>query len=106
MGDAAFEVDLDREKVFISKRWLGRTELANLLTERLASLDYNVGQLASAIEHLDRTLGSLESFSLRLTPEVAEQLRQTAERQGQPAGAVIREALVSYLVGASLGKLG
>ena len=62
-----FEVDLDNERVFVDSRWLDRGELAKMLTERLASMDYNVGQLSSAIEFLDSTLKSLESFTVRLT---------------------------------------
>jgi hypothetical protein len=101
-----FEVDLDNEKIFMDNRWLARTELAAMLTERLASMDYNVGRLSMAIEYLDKTIKALESFSVRLTPEVAAQLRDTANRGGLPIGAVIREAVVSYLVGGALSKLG
>jgi len=101
-----FEVDLDNEKVFMDNRWLARTELATMLTERLASMDYNVGRLSMAIEHLDKTIKALESFTVRLTPEVAAQLRDTANRGGLPIAAVIREAVVSYLVGGALSKLG
>jgi hypothetical protein len=101
-----FEVDLDNEKVFVDSRWLDRGELAKMLTERLASMDYNVGKLSSAIEFLDATLKSLESFTVRLTPDVAAQLRDSAARSSLPVGAVIREAVISYLVGAALSKLG
>ena len=101
-----FEVDLDNEKVFMDNRWLARTDLATMLTERLASMDYNVGRLSMAIEHLDKTIRALESFTVRLTPEVAAQLRDTATRGGLPIAAVIREAVVSYLVGGALSKLG
>jgi hypothetical protein len=104
--ETKFEVDLDNEKVFVDSKWLSRTELAKMLAERLATMDYNVGQLSMAIEHLDKTLKTLESFSVRLTPEVAAQLRDTAARTGLPIGAVIREAVVSYLVGGALSKLG
>ena len=100
-----FEVDLDNEKVFVDSRWLDRGELAKMLTERLASMDYNVGRLSSAIEFLDSTLKSLESFTVRLTPDVGAQLRDTATRSNLPVGAVIREAVISYLVGAALSKL-
>jgi hypothetical protein len=106
MDAAPFDVDLDREKVFVDNRWLGRNELAGMLSERLAAMDYSIGRLSSALEQLDDTLRSLESFSVRLTPDVAAQLRETAGKQGVPIGAVIREAVVSYLVGAALSKLG
>jgi len=33
-------------------------------------------------------------------------LRESANRSGLPVGAVIREAVISYLVGAALSKLG
>ena len=101
-----FEVDLDNERVFVDNQWLSRTDLSSMLAKRLASMDFNVGQLSMALEHLDTTVKSLESFSVRLTPEVAAQLRQTATRTGLHHGAVIREAVVSYLVGAALSKLG
>ena len=101
-----FEVDLDNERVFVDSRWLDRGELAAMLTERLASMDYNVGKLSAAIEFLDSTLKSLESFTVRLTPDVAAQLRDTATRSNLPVGAVIRESVISYLVGAALSKLG
>jgi len=101
-----FEVDLDNEKIFLDDKWYSRGELTGLLTQRLASMDYNVGKISSAIEHLDKTIKSLEGFSVRLTPETAAQLRETANRAGIPVGAVIREAVVSYLVGAALSKLG
>ena len=101
-----FEVDLDNERVFVDNRWMDRGELTKILTERLASMDYNVGRLSSAIEYLDSTLKSLESFTVRLTPDVAAQLRDTAFRSNLSASAVIRESVISYLVGAALSKLG
>jgi hypothetical protein len=104
--EESFEVDLDNERVFVDEQWLSRGDLANMLSQRLATMDYNVGRLSLAIEHLDKTIKMLESFSVRLTPEVAAQLRDTAARSGLNTGAVIREAVVSYLVGAALSKLG
>ncbi len=104
--NVAFQVDYDNEKVFVENRWYSRAELARILTERLASLDYNIGALSAAVEYLDHTLRTLESFAVRLTPDVAGQLRETARRAGLPVEAVIREAVVSYLVGAALSKLG
>ncbi len=104
--ESKFEVDLDNERVFVDNHWLDRTELAKMLTERLASMDYNVGRLSSAIEFLDSTIKSLQSFTVRLTPDVAAQLRDTAARSDLPVGAVVREAVISYLVGAALSKLG
>jgi hypothetical protein len=103
--DEGFEVDLDNEKVFLDNRWFSRADLAGLLSQRLASMDYNIGRLSGAIEHLDRTLKTLESFSVRLTPEVAAQLKETARRTGLNTAAVIREAVISYLVGVALSKL-
>jgi hypothetical protein len=105
MNDA-FEVDLEKERIFVDNRWLSRTELAAMLAQRLASMDYNVGKLSMAIEYLDKTMKSLEHFSVRLTPEVAAQLTETAKRSGIPVGALIREAVISYLVGSALSKLG
>ena len=102
----AFEIDYDNEKVLVEDRWLGKQDLANMLAERLASMDYNVGRLSAALEFLDQSLKSLETFSVRLSPEVAAQLRQMAEAKGLATGAVIREAVVSYLIGAALTKLG
>ncbi|MBN2494491.1 MAG: hypothetical protein JXR96_07880 [Deltaproteobacteria bacterium] len=105
-SEAPFEIDLDQEKVFFDSRWLSRTELAEMLAQRLASMDYNIARLSAAVEQLDRAVQAAESFSVRLSPEVAAQLRDTAARQSMPVGAVVREAVVSYLVGAALSKLG
>lgn len=104
--NAGFEVDLDSEKILVDGHWYDRAGLAGLLSERLASMDYNIARLSAAVEHLDTTIKLSETFSVRLTPEVAAQLRQTAERNQMPPAAVIREAVVSYLVGAALSKLG
>ena len=101
-----FEIDLDNEKVFMDNKWYTRADLAGMLTERLASMDYNVGNISTAIEQLDHTIKTMESFSVRLTPETAAQLRDSASRSDLPVGAVIREAVISYLVGAALSKLG
>ncbi|RME30407.1 MAG: hypothetical protein D6806_00275 [Deltaproteobacteria bacterium] len=101
-----FEVDYDNEKVLVDDRWLGKDDLAGMLAERLASMDYNIGKLSAALEFLDRSLKSLETFSVKLSPEVAAQLRQMAQSKGLAPGAVIREAVVSYLIGAALSKLG
>jgi hypothetical protein len=101
-----FDVDLDNEKVFYDNRWMSRADLAALLGQRLASMDYNIARLSSAIEHLDRTLKTLETFSVKLTPETAAQLKETAHRTGITVGGVIRESVISYLVGVALSKLG
>ena len=101
-----FEIDLDNEKVFMDNRWYSRADLTGMLTQRLASMDYNVGNISTAIEQLDQTIKNMESFSVKLTPETAAQLRDSANRSNLPIGAVIREAVISYLVGAALSKLG
>jgi hypothetical protein len=103
--DPTFEINLEKETIFVDNKWYSRGELTTLLGQRLASMDYNIGVLASAVEHLDKTIKSLESFSVRLTPETAAQLRETASRAGVEVGAVIRESIISYLVGAALSKL-
>lgn len=105
-SEETFDVDLDQEKIFFDQRWLSRAEMAGMLAQRLASMDYNIGRLSLAVEHLDRTLKSAETFSVRLSKETADQLRETAQRAGLPPGAMIREAVVSYLVGVALSKLG
>jgi hypothetical protein len=104
--DETFDVDLDQEKIFFDQRWLSRADLAGMLAQRLASMDYNIGRLSLAVEYLDRALKSAETFSVRLSKETADQLRETAQRAGLPPGAMIREAVVSYLVGVALSKLG
>ena len=101
-----YGIDLEQERVFVDQRWMSRAELTELLTQRLASMDYNVAQLSAAVEQLDYALKMAESFSVRLPPEVAAQLKDTADRQGMAPASVIREAVVSYLVGAALSKLG
>ncbi len=106
MEQPTFEVDLDNEKIFVDNRWMSRADLTGMLSQRLASMDYNIGRLATAVEHLDNAIKTLQSFTVRLTPDVAAQLKETAGRLGLPIGAVIREAVVSYLVGAALSKLG
>ena len=65
MEQPRFEVDLDNEKIFVDNRWLSRTELAGALTERLASMDYSVGNLSAAIEQLDETLAVIEAMKMQ-----------------------------------------
>ena len=105
MSESKFDIDLEQERVFVDQRWLDRAGVTELLTQRLASMDYNVAQLSAAMEQLDLALKQAETFDVRLPPEVAAQLKDIAARQGMPVGSVIREAVVSYLVGAALSKL-
>ena len=102
---ATFQVDADTEKILVNDRWLSRTELSEFLIERLASMDYNVALLTSAVEYLDKTMSSMETFSVRLNPEMAAHLRESAEHSGQSAGAIIRHALAAYLMSNSGEKL-
>jgi hypothetical protein len=103
--DEKFEIDPDTEKVLVDSKWMSKAEMAAKLAERLASMDYHIGKLSAAMEYLDTNLKSFETFSVRLAPEVADQLRQAAGRQSVHVAALIREAVVSYLVGLSLNSL-
>ncbi len=105
MPDKVYEIDLEQERIFVDQRWMGRVDLTSQLTQRLASMDYNVAHLSAAVEQLDHAIKSAESFSVRLPADVAAQLKDTAGRLGSPVGSVLREAVVSYLVGAALSKL-
>ncbi len=103
--DEKFEIDPDMEKVKVDNKWMSKAELANKLAERLASMDYHIGQLSAAMEYLDTNLKSFEAFSVRLAPEVADQLRQAAGHRSIHVAALIREAVISYLLGLSLNSL-
>ena len=103
--DEKFEIDPDTEKVLVENKWMSKADMAGRLAERLASMDYHIGRLSAAMEYLDTNLKSFETFSVRLAPEVADQLRQAAGRQSVHVAALIREAVVSYLVGLSLNSL-
>ena len=105
MPNSVYEIDLEQERIFVDQRWRGRVDLTGRLTQRLASMDYNVAHLSAAVEQLDHAIKSAETFSVRLPADVALQLKDTAGRQGVPVASVIRESVVSYRVGAALSKL-
>ncbi len=91
MGE--FEVDLDGEQVLFDGTWYSKDELGRKIKTMVESGDFRVSRPSAALEHLQTSLGSLRTVTVRLPADVAEALGEAAARTGQPVSTMVREAL-------------
>jgi len=93
-----FEIDLDREKIFVQDEWLAQDELAARIRDKVDKKDFSdLSLLSEAVERLQTVLSESRSLEVRLTREVAESFTKIAQKTGEQVGAVMRKVLQAYL---------
>ncbi|NOZ86833.1 MAG: hypothetical protein GXP49_11280 [Deltaproteobacteria bacterium] len=93
-----FEIDLDKERVFVHKEWLAVDELAARLKDKVERRDFSdLSLLSEALERLQAVLNDAKELKVRVTKEVAESYETIAKRSGQPVQSIMRAALNNYL---------
>ena len=100
-----FEIDLDKEKVFVQDEWLAVDELAARVKDKLDRKDFaDLSLLSEALERLQTVLCEAKTLEVRVTSEVADSYETIAQRSGQPLQSVLRAALNYYLTGEEANK--
>jgi hypothetical protein len=92
-----YEVDLEAERVLFEGEWLRREDLSARIQRALASLDFRVSGLGSALEYLGWALGVARPYQVRLMPEDAERLEQLSRRASVDPRSLLRHAALAYL---------
>ena len=92
-----FEINIDNEKIRVSDEWLTVAEISDRIKRKVEAGDYRVAQLSMALEQLETTLQSIQTLSVKLTPEVKSALDTIAEFEEEPLQVVVRRALVHYV---------
>jgi hypothetical protein len=95
--EGAYEIDLDRERVFFEGEWLGCQELADKIRRMIDSQDFRIGTAGNALEYLQTCLATAREFSVRLAPQDVVLLERHAQRSGIDTGVFIRQAVQAYL---------
>jgi|GEM_PF-6681626 len=93
----SYPIDIESETLQLDGEWYTRDELARSIKRQLDANDFSIGRLASALEHLNHTIGNLRTVALRVVPEMQEKLIHEAARQSRPVGALVRDAIAAYL---------
>ena len=93
-----FEIDLDREKIFVQEEWLAQDELAARIRDKVDKKDFtNLSLLSEAVERLQAVLAESREMKVRLTREVADSYLKISEKNGEAVESVMRRVLQAYL---------
>jgi len=100
-----FEIDLDREKIFVQDEWLALDELSARLRDKIDQQDFaDLSVLSEALERLQTVLSEAHEMTIRVTREVADSYRTIAEKSGEPLEQILRRVLSNYLTSADASQ--
>jgi len=91
------DVDLESEKVFFDGAWAGRAELSGRISQMMASGDFKIGRLASALEALDLAVATARVVQFKLSAENYAKLEAAGQKLGKNAAEFARDLLVQVL---------
>lgn len=92
-----FEIDLDSECVWLGDAWFNRDDLVHKIRAMMDAGDFQIALASNALEELTKALASARLLALRMTPEMSDALHNVAQQMERPIGAIVREAVASYL---------
>lgn len=97
MDKAAYDVDIDAQKVNYEGEWLTKDELAGKIRKMIDGQDFRIGAAGNALEFLQKTLANVREFSVKIGPSDADCLQRHAQKAGLETGVFIRQAILAYL---------
>ncbi len=92
-------LDIDEGKIQFEDGWHSVEDLKAKIKESIDSGNYDVAEIATALKSLESVVEQTQEVQFKLLEDTAEKLQKVAEKRSVSIGAVIRDALASYLGG-------
>ena len=95
--DILKKVNLDEGTILVDDKWLSKEDLSKVIKEKMEKGDYTIGNIAGALEELERVLAGSGELTARVPKDVFESYSTLGEKSGESARAWVRKGLMAYL---------
>ena len=90
-------IDLEEGKIRVGDKWLTEDEIRYIIKMKVDSDDYNVADLAVALQTLISELNKSAVLRVRVPKEMAEEFEKLSKEKGESVQSVLRSILINYL---------
>ncbi len=90
-------IDLEEGKIRVKGKWLTEDEIRYAIKMKVSSDDYNVADLANALQTLITEMNKSTVLKVRVPKEMAEEFAKIAKQRGESLESTLRNILMDYL---------
>jgi plasmid stability protein len=90
-------IDLEEGRIRIKGKWLTEDEIRYAIKMKVSSDDYNVADLANALQTLITEMNKSTVLKIRVPKEMAEEFGKIAKQKGESMESTLRYILMDYL---------
>jgi hypothetical protein len=90
-------IDLEEGRIRIKGKWLTEDEIRYAIKMKVSSDDYNVADLANALQTLIAEMNKSTVLKVRVPKEMAEEFGKIAKQRGETLESTLRYILMDYI---------
>jgi hypothetical protein len=90
-------INIEESKILVQDKWYALNELKNTIKDKVSNDNFDVIQLASAIQELQEALDNISQLKLTLHVELMESFKELATNSGSTFENVLRDALITRI---------
>lgn len=90
-------IDLEEGKIRIGGKWFTEDEIRYAIKMKVSSDDYNVADLAVALQTLINEMNKSSILRVRVPKEMAEKFEELSRERGESVEAMLRDILIEYI---------
>lgn len=90
-------IDLEEGKIRVGGKWLTEDEIRYAIKMKVSSDDYNVADLAVALQTLINEMRKSAILRVRVPKDVAQELEDLSRERGESMESTLRNVLVEYI---------
>lgn len=90
-------IDLEEGRIRIKGKWLTEDEIRYAIKMKVSSDDYNVADLANALQTLITEMNKSTVLKIRVPKEMAEEFAKIAKQRGESMESTLRNILIGYI---------
>lgn len=88
-------INIEESKILVQDKWYKLNELKNNIKDKVNSDDFNIIQLASAIQELQEALDNITQVKLTIRVALIDTYKQLAKDSGTKFENALRDALIT-----------
>jgi pilus assembly protein FimV len=90
-------IDLEEGKIRIKGKWLTEDEIRYAIKMKVSSDDYNVGELATALQTLITEMNKSTVLKVRVPKEMADEFQKLSDENDESIESLLRAVIMEYI---------
>jgi hypothetical protein len=90
-------IDLEEGKIRIKGKWLTEDEIRYAIKMKVSSDDYNVGELATALQTLITEMNKSTVLKVRVPKEMADEFQKLSDENEESIESLLRAVIMEYI---------